>query len=704
MKLGVRGKLVLLLLVFGLLPAALLTGTFIHEKMSIDNISYAVAGSAAARISDTIDRNLFERYGDVQAFAGNAVIRNALEGSSQSDAVKTMNGYTGLYAIYDLMVLADRDGRVVAVSTTDSSGKPLDTSSIYRENFRQAPWFQQALNGNFLKGAGGTTGTAVQEPARYDELGKLYNGDDMAIVFSAPVKDDNGNVIGVYANYAGFDLVEGIVKDTYQDLARNGQGWMDITVLDNKGMYLMDYMPLAAGDKPYTRDYNLILKTNMATDEKFEPAQLAVSGKSGQMRAWDTNDNAYNVGGYAHSHGAYDYPGLGWSVVVHGDEDAAVAASNAIEKDMLYVAGGVVAFIILLGYYLGGQAARPLADIIGIINRLTKGELNVTVPHTSRNDELGQLAHAVEVFRDNMKETENLRDEQERSKKRSEIEKRESMNRLADSFEQAVIGIVNTVANSATQMKVFAQTLSSTAESTSQRATNVAAASEQASSNVATVAAATEELSASIEEITRQVTTSTKTANDAVSEARSTNNTVTGLAQAAHKIGEVVGLISDIANQTNLLALNATIEAARAGEAGKGFAVVASEVKNLAAQTAKATEEITTQIASMQTVAGDAVGAIQGIGSTIEKINSISTAIAAAVEEQSSATAEISRNVQEAATGTRDVSSNIGGVTIASSETGQVAEQVLSAASELEMESSRLKSEVTKFIETVRAA
>lgn len=703
MKLGVRSKLVILLSFFGLLPAALMTATFVSQKGSIDEITYAVTGSAAARISDTIDRNLFERYGDVQAFASNSVIRGVLEGGSQADAVATMNQFTSLYAIYDLMVATDRDGRVMAVNTVDASGKPLDTGSIYQENFKQAAWFRQALAGEFLKGENGFTGTAVQQPARYDELGGLYNGDDLALVFSAPIKDRNGNIIGVYANYASFGLVEDIVKDTYAEFSGTGQGWMDIAVLDPKGVYLMDFRP-SSGNANYTRDYSTLLKVNMATDEKFEPARLAVAGQNGQTHAWDDLDKAYNVGGYAHSHGAYDYSGLGWSIVVHGEEDAAVAASTRVELHLMLIAGALALFMVILGYIIGGSAARPLADIIGVINRLTKGELTVGIPHTSRTDELGQLAQSVEVFRGSMQEADRLRDEQERNKKQTEAEKRANMNSLADRFEQAVSGIVNAVASSATQMKAFAHTLSDTAQSTSQRATSVAAASEEASSNVATVAAATEELTASIEEITRQVTTSTRTANDAVVEAQSTNQTVTSLAEAARRIGQVVGLISDIANQTNLLALNATIEAARAGEAGKGFAVVASEVKNLASQTAKATEEITTQIASMQSVAGNAMSAIKGIGHTIEKINGISTAIAAAVEEQSSATGEISRNVQEAATGTQDVSANIGSVTLGAAETGQIAGQVLTASESLENEAQSLKAEVAKFIQTIRTA
>ncbi len=275
--------------------------------------------------------------------------------------------------------------------------------------------------------------------------------------------------------------------------------------------------------------------------------------------------------------------------------------------------------------------------------------------------------------------------------------------RMAEKFEENVKGVVESVSAASTEMQATAESMASTAEETSSQASVVAAAAEQANANVATVAAAAEELSKSIEEIGRQVVESTNISTKAVEEAQRTNETVQGLAAAAQKIGDVVDLINDIASQTNLLALNATIEAARAGEAGKGFAVVASEVKSLANQTAKATEEIASQISAMQSETADAVGAIKGIGETITQLSEIATSNAAGVEEQEAATQEIARNVQEASQGTKEVTSNIAGVTEAASNTGQAAQNVLEAAGDLSKQMESLRTDVDAFLVEVRA-
>jgi len=371
---------------------------------------------------------------------------------------------------------------------------------------------------------------------------------------------------------------------------------------------------------------------------------------------------------------------------------------------ILIIASTVIVLGLIFGVIIVRGTAGPVIKMTGAMGELAGGNLGVDIPAQGRGDEIGKMAAAVQIFKETAIRTKEMEEEAEEQKKRAAEEKRQAMYSMADEFEASVGGVVESVSAAATELQSSAEAMSSTAEETSVQSGAVAAASEQASTNVQTVASASEELTASISEISRQVMQSTEIAGGAVHEAERANDMVQGLAQAAGKIGEVVSLITDIAEQTNLLALNATIEAARAGDAGKGFAVVASEVKNLANQTAKATEEISSQIGGIQSATQDSVAAIQGITGTIGEISQIASAIAAAVEEQGAATQEITRNVEQASAGTTEVSSNIQGVNQAASETGHAATQISEAANELGEQSETLKLKVGQFLDQIRAA
>ncbi len=381
--------------------------------------------------------------------------------------------------------------------------------------------------------------------------------------------------------------------------------------------------------------------------------------------------------------------------------EAVIDGTTSVQE----IAGGLATlFGLIVALLIARSIVGPLTSMTRAMGALAGGDLEIEIPGRGKADEIGDMAKAIQVFKDNMADTERLRHEQVEVEARQAESRKADMVRLADQFEQAVGEIVDTVSSASGELETSAGTLTATATRAQDLSTEVASASQEASANVQAVASATEELSSSVSEIARQVQESARIASEAVGQASKTNDRVSELSKAAARIGDVVELISTIAGQTNLLALNATIEAARAGEAGRGFAVVASEVKALAEQTAKATGEIAQQVSGIQAATEESVGSIREISGTIARLSEISSTVAAAVEEQGAATQEISRNVQQAAHGTQRVSTNIGDVQRGAADTGSASSQVLSAARSLSADSNRLKQEVAKFLNSVHAA
>jgi methyl-accepting chemotaxis protein len=366
----------------------------------------------------------------------------------------------------------------------------------------------------------------------------------------------------------------------------------------------------------------------------------------------------------------------------------------------------VVAFAgIVVSFLIGRSISRPVLAMSKALRELALGNFDVQLPGLSRGDEVGQMAHAIQEFKvQAIAKAERETSEREEKNRELAVARRVELHSLAENFETAVGNIIEKVGTASSELESSAVILTKSSAATQQLSTVVAAASEETSANVQSVAAATEQMAGSIGEIGRQVTESNRIANEAVNQAEKTDARIAELSLAAGRIGDVTQLITTIAEQTNLLALNATIEAARAGEAGRGFAVVAQEVKALAAQTAKATSEISTQIAGMQTATQDSVLAIKEISGTIGRVSEIAAAIAAAIEEQGAATQEIARNVQQAAVGSTQVANNIADVNRGAGDIGSASSQVLSSAQLLSDENKRLKSEVVKFLATVRAA
>jgi len=445
-------------------------------------------------------------------------------------------------------------------------------------------------------------------------------------------------------------------------------------------------------DSRFSKDPT-ILKQKVET----EPVKRALAGESGIMTA--ANHKGVEV---LSAFGLTEFLGLKWATIAE-IEIAEVDLPVVSLRNAIFLTGAILLIVVgAAGFFLARGLTGPIGGMVSTMGRLADGDHEVDIPAKDRHDEIGEMANAVQVFKDNAVRAVEMEAEQAERERQAEEEKRRMMAQIATDFETTVGHVIEGVTTATKDLQTSAGSLSTVAERTSHQATTVAAASEEATVNVQTVAAAAEQLASSESEISSQVHSSSTVADAAADQASQTQKTVREMVGAVEQIGDVIELITDIAEQTNLLALNATIEAARAGDAGKGFAVVASEVKNLANQTAKATDDIRSQIANVQSVTNEAADAIARINETIVQIDEIAGSIAAAVEQQTAATQEIARNVEQAAAGTREVSSSIGSVTEAAGETGVSAGQIRTAAEKLSADADHLRAEVGSFLAEIR--
>jgi methyl-accepting chemotaxis protein len=521
----------------------------------------------------------------------------------------------------------------------------------------------------YYKAAASAKKEVVTEPY-LDDLTKL-----LMTSAAMPVLDGQ-RVIGV----AGIDLSLAGLTDIVRSVKPYGDGY--VAVLSSSGRYVAH--PDAARLSKPADDLPPAAQRAVATGTLFEGyAQLA--GREHYLRV-----SPIRLGG----------TGAVWSFVVAAPTASIMEDANRLTLLSALVGLGCVAVGALVALGIGGGLARPLTGMAAAMARLAGGDLDTPIPALDRQDEAGTMARAVDVFKLGLIRARDL-DLAQKAEWKTQQEQATALAALQRSFESKAGGLAGELSTAAMQLKATAESLTTIAARTNGQAVSVAATAEQSSGNVQTVAATTEQLSASIRDIGRQVDESARIASAAVADVERTNATVEALAQGAQQIGDVVTLIQSIAAQTNLLALNATIEAARAGEAGKGFAVVAQEVKNLANQTAKATEDIVAQVEEIRAVTTQTVGSMQSIGDTIAQVSRIASTIAAAVEEQGVATEEIARNIQQAAQGSREVSNTVGGIRGAAAETGGAASQVLSAAASVADRSKALTTEVDGFFAAV---
>ncbi|MFN8586792.1 MAG: methyl-accepting chemotaxis protein [Candidatus Eisenbacteria bacterium] len=652
---------------------------------------------AAAHGQDKVDRVMFERYGDAQAFGLNDEFHQDLSSvgaESRGSIENLLNGYASTYGCYDLIVILDRNGRIVATNTKDAAGRELTgVHELIGRDWSQNEGYRHAVQQQWTTSdaSGSITGTFVGEPEKSTLVAEVYGDKAPAwnVPFTAPITDDDTHSVrGYVQNY--FDahtMIEPILAGMYHALEDEGLPSSEFQLMDRQGRLLMDIDPRSTGNDKSVEEgiltSNLVsggdaLATSAAKPgaPSQEHSMFREAGKSGE-KGHDPNQ----AGGYARSVPIMGYAGSGYTTLLRVNGGELLTHLNFLmwAAILASLAGTVIGAWLL---------SRVTGTVVGSVNTvkhaivgLANGEIGRDVPVTT-TDEVGEMASSFNTARAGLFGV----FEQERVDWSDIGEKQRAAARLTESLKVTMSSVAKnaqTLASSAEELTAVSQQMSANAEETAAQTNVVAAASEEVSKNVETVATSAEEMSASVTEIAKNTSEAARVAAKAVHVAGETNRTVAKLGESSVEIGQVIKVITSIAEQTNLLALNATIEAARAGEAGKGFAVVANEVKELAKQTASATEDISRKIDAIQNDTRGAVTAIEEISGIISQINDIQNTIASAVEEQSATTNEIARNASEAAVGSTEISRNIANVSEAARSTTEGASNTLTAAQEL---------------------
>lgn len=659
MKLSIRNKLIITCMLCGIVPTLLIGAIAWNAGNGMAETQVAEYKTVAAGIADKIDRNLFERYGDVQAFGLNHAVRDHdswYVGGEDNAIVKAMNNYVDTYDIYYLTLLVDLDGKLIATNSKDADGKSIDTSDLYDNKFASQDWFRDVKNENYYSSADGSfTGTVVEHLYVDDSVKEIFNDEGLALGFTAPVRDVDGKTIAYWKNVTKFGLVEEIIQSTYADLKARNMGSAELTLLDESGNVIIDYDPSIRGTLDVVRDMAVIGKFKL-TGKGVDAADELIAGKSGsKISCFHTRKQIYQCAGFSPLKGALGFPGMKWSMLIRIDDAEAVAGVHTLKKMVLSTAGLILVLITGGAFFLASRLLRPIRSTIDTLSGMADGDLTQRMESGS-GDEFEEMADSFNEFAKTIETAiQGLSD---------------NANHL-DTSSTELSSVSNALASGANDATGQSSTVAAAAEEMSVNMSNIARSTEEVSKNVQSAAGSVEQMNTSIGEVAENAERAATVAGNAATLVKLSDKKIEDLGSAADEIGKVIQVIQDIAEQTNLLALNATIEAARAGEAGKGFAVVATEVKELAKQTAAATDDIRCRIEGIQGSTGDAVHAIREISDVIGNVNEVSRTIAAAVEEQRIMSKQISDTVGQTAVAAETVANGVSESAIASEEITQ---------------------------------
>jgi methyl-accepting chemotaxis protein len=710
-SIGLKGKIIIPAVAALLVSLAAIYVAVLREAKVLETSRMTALASSARSVQDKIDRCFFERYGDVQAFALNRTFHRDLKTLTDAERmsiVSLLDDYAKSYGCYDLSLVADPAGKIIAVNTQSPQGNPLPNAHLLiGGSVADTEGYRNAVDGKFTtyKDSDALTGTFVSAPEKNPLIAQVY-GDkapNWTVTLTAPIRDSQtGEIRGYWQNYFDCDMIEKIVLAEYAEQKKQGLPSTEIQVVDPAGQLIVDADPSETG-KNEVRTTDLLKDNFYDTGEDIALAAKKSADPDGivygkNVRMSKPGGAAFiQPGGFARSVPTLGYAGSGYTTFVRAEPRELFTVTNTLKL--------VTQITAIVGLSLGAVLLWLVSrSIVGGINNVKTAIVGLAHGDISRdisihsNDEVGAMSRAFNQARSGLKNVFGA----DQVNWQSIGEKQREAVRLTESLKltlKTVSENAQALSSASEELSAVSQQMSSNTEETATQANVVAAAAEQVSKNVATVAASAEEMSASVKEIAQNSSEAARVASEAVAVATETNRTITKLGESSVEIGKVVKVITSIAEQTNLLALNATIEAARAGEAGKGFAVVANEVKELAKQTATATEDISRKINVIQGDTTSAISAIQQIGKVIGRINDISNTIASAVEEQSATTNEIARNASEAAKGSMEISKNIANVSIVAQNTTEGANNTLSAATEL----SKLAGELKNLVDQAKA-